>query len=245
MDLGIKGKKALVMGSSQGIGRAIAEVLIAEGAKVAICARDAVRLSQVAKEIGAVCSVSCDLSKTGSGKKLVQDVIEKLGGIDILVCNTGGPPKGGIQQITDQQWLEGFQNLWMSTVDSIQACLPSMMQKKWGRIVLVTSVSGKEAMSGLTISNGLRAGLHGLARSISHEVAAHGITINSVLPGFTDTERLRELGISDEKIRSLVPAGRMANPKEVAELAVFFASERAAYITGQTVACDGGYLKGL
>ena len=245
MDLGLKGKRALVMGGSSGLGQAIAETLIKEGATVAICARSEEKLRNAAKAMNAAFAISADLSKPGTGTKLVNDVIAKLGGIDILVTNTGGPAAGKFSETTPEQWNDGFQNLWMSAVDSIRAALPGMQSRKWGRILLVTSIAAKEPLAGLTVSNGLRAGLLGLTKSISHEIAADGITINALLPGYTKTERLAELGLSDEKISSLVPARRLGRPEEFAALTAFLASEQAAYITGQAIACDGGTLKGL
>lgn len=245
MDLKIKGKRALVMGASQGLGRAIAEELVKEGVRVAICSRGKEALEKAAKEMGAELAVACDLSKPGTAKTLIEQVSEQMGGVDILVCNTGGPPKGLFEEISPAQWQEGFQSLWMSTVDSIQAALPGMKAQKWGRILLVTSVAAKEPMPALTVSNGLRAGLLGLTKTLSNEIAPHGITINALLPGYTRTERLKELKIPEEKMTSQVPAGRLAEPEEFAALTAFLASERAAYITGQAIACDGGYLRGV
>ena len=245
MDLGLKGKRALVMGASSGIGRAIAEGLSHEGAVVAICARDEGRLSQASREMGAKISIPCDVSKPGASRALVEKVIEALGGIDVLVTNTGGPPKGGFLELSTPQWEEGFRNLWMSAVEAMRASILSMRASGWGRIVLVTSVAAREPMPGLTVSNGLRAGLLGLTKSVSQEVAKDGITVNALLPGYTDTERLRELGIPNERMTAQVPAGRLGEPNEIADLAVFLASKRAAYVTGQAIACDGGYLRGI
>ncbi len=245
MELGLNSKRALVLGASAGIGYAVAKGLLREGARVAVCSRDAGRIESARKNLGAELALSCDLSTPGAGKKVVQDVIAKWGGIDILVVNTGGPPKGSFEDTSSDLWLAGFQGLWMSAVDSIRESLPEMKTQKWGRILLVTSVAAKEPMAGLTVSNGLRAGLLGLTKSISNEIASHGITINALLPGFTDTERLRDLKLPPEKVTAQVPAGRIGLPEEFADLAVFLASERAAYITGQAIACDGGYLRGI
>ena len=245
MDLRIKGKRALVMGASSGLGQAIARSLISEGAKVAICGRDEKKLQQAASKMGAALAVPCDLSQVGAAKTLVQTVLSQFDGIDILICNTGGPPKGNFSDITPEQWQVGFQGLWMSTVDSIQGVLPGMKSRKWGRILLVTSVAAKEAMDQLTISNGLRAGLLGLTKSLSHEIAMDGITINALLPGYTRTERLKQLGISEEKMTAAIPAKRLGEPEEFAALATFMASDQAAYITGQAIACDGGCMKSI
>jgi 3-oxoacyl-[acyl-carrier protein] reductase len=245
MDLGLKGKKALVMGASAGLGRGIAEALIAEGAQVAICARDQDRLFKAQKEMGATLALAADLTRPHAAKVLTEKVLKEFGSLDIIVVNTGGPPKGMIEDITEAQWQESFQSLWMAAVDSINAVLPNMKKNHWGRILLVTSVAAKEPISGLTISNGLRAGLLGLARSISHEVAPFNITINSLLPGHTDTERLTNLGVDKAKIIEHIPAGRLGTTKEFGALATFLASDLAGFITGQTVVADGGTQRGV
>jgi 3-oxoacyl-[acyl-carrier protein] reductase len=245
MDLGLKGKKALVMGASAGLGRGIAEALIAEGAQVAICARDQERLFKAQKEMGASLALSVDLTRPQAAKVLTEKVLKEFGSLDIIVINTGGPPKGMIEDISEAQWQESFQSLWLSAVESISAVLPSMKKNRWGRILLVTSVAAKEPIAGLTISNGLRAGLLGLARSISHEVAPFNITINSLLPGHTDTERLTNLGVDKTKIIEHIPAGRLGTTKEFGALATFLASDLAGFITGQTVVADGGTQRGV
>ena len=205
MDLKLKGKRAFVLGASTGIGYAVAEELIREGATVAICARNEERLRKSAQALGAHFAIAGDLSKPGAGRELVMKVIEKMGGIDILITNTGGPPKGLFEDLKAEDWLAGFQGLWMSAVEAIQAALPAMKERKWGRILLVTSAAAKEPMPALTVSNGLRAGLLGLTKSISNEIASHGVTINALLPGYTRTERLKELHIPEEKITSQNP----------------------------------------
>lgn len=245
MDLKLKGKRALVQGSSSGLGRAIAEALIAEGAHVCISSRNPDKIAQAAKQMGAHGAIAADLSHPGAGAKLVEMAAKHLGGIDILVTNTGGPPKGPFDEISATQWQEGFQSLWLSATDSIRAVLPGMRERKWGRILLVTSAAAREPMPLLNVSNGLRAGLLGLTKAVSNEVAQHGITINALLPGFTDTERLQELKVPKEKITSQIPAGRIGKPEEFGALAAFLASEQAAYITGQGIACDGGYLRSI
>ncbi len=243
MDFGLKGKRALVMGASSGLGRAIASALIGEGVQTAICSRDQSRIQAAANELGAALGLVCDLSEPGAGRVIVEKVLASWGSLDILVMNTGGPPKGTFGEITDAQWQAGFQNLWLGAVDAFKAVLPAMQKGHWGRLLLVTSVAAREPMGALTISNGLRAGLTGLAKSLSQEVARDGITVNCLLPGLTDTERLRELGMAPEKVTALVPAGRLGKPEELAALAAFLCSEQAAYVTGQAVAVDGGYLR--
>ncbi|MES3036703.1 MAG: SDR family oxidoreductase [Bdellovibrionota bacterium] len=243
MDLQLKGKKALVMGSSMGLGRAVAESLIAEGVEVVLCARSEDRLNAAVKETGAKAGFACDLTKPGEAKKLIQKTIQALGGIDILVTNTGGPRKGNFQDVSTEQWQEDFQSLWMSVVESLNEILPAMKKQKYGRVLMITSLAAKEPLAGLTTSNGLRAGLAGLAKSVANEVAADGITVNLLLPGYTATDRLKELKLTEDKIKQMVPAGRLGEPKELADLACFLASPKAGYITGQSISIDGGALR--
>jgi len=244
MDLGIAGRKALVMGASRGLGRAVAEALIGEGAITAICARDKERLDSAARELGAE-PFPADLSKRGVPAQLVQDVVARLGGLDILVVNTGGPPPRTFDNLADQDWRDAFEALWMSGVAAIRASLPGMRERTWGRIVVITSIAAREPIPNLMLSNALRAGLHGLVNALSKECASRGITVNAVMPGYTLTERLIEVGVKEAEIASRIPAGRMAQPAEFAALAAFLASDRAGYITGQAIACDGGLLQSI
>lgn len=243
MELNLKGKTALVMGASQGIGKAIAESLIKEGVKVAICARSKDTLEATAKLIGAEHFETCDLTQKGSAEKLTQNVIEKFGRLDIIVTNTGGPAKGNFLDVSNDQWAQDFQSIWMSVVESLQVALPKMKDNHYGRVLMVTSIAAKEPLPGLTTSNGLRAGLAGLVRSISNEVAKDGITLNLLLPGYTSTDRMKQLNLADEKVKEMVPAGRLGHPCEIADLATFLASEKGAYITAQSIAVDGGVLR--
>ncbi len=245
MDLGIEGKRALVMGSSTGIGRGIAEALIAEGAKVAISARGQERLERTAAEIGAAAALKIDLDQPGAAIELVQAAQQRLGGLDILVTNTGGPPKGRFLHVTTEQWRQGFQGLWLSAVEAIRAALPHMQTQRWGRVLLVTSLSAKEPIPLLTVSNSLRPGLVGLANSLSKEVAADNVTVNALLPGYIDTERLADLGLDRTELAHSIPAHRIGSPAELGALAAFLASDHAGYITGQAIACDGGRRAGI
>jgi 3-oxoacyl-[acyl-carrier protein] reductase len=244
MDLKLRGKKAMVLGSSTGIGRAIAESLIAEGAEVALCSRNPERLAKTASEIKAAAYFPADLSKPGESRSVVEKTLQKFGGLDILVTNTGGPNKGPFMEITEQQWQQDFSSLWMSVVESLKAALPGMKTRGFGRVLMVTSLAAKEPLPNLTTSNGLRAGLTGLCKSVSNEVAPFGITMNVLLPGYTDTDRLKELKLSEEKIKQIVPAGRLGSPAELAALAAFLSSPLAGYITGQAIAVDGGAIRG-
>lgn len=245
MNLNLEYKKALVMGSSTGIGKAVAQSLIAEGVKVCLCSRTEEKLKKVCEEIKAETYVVADLSKLGEGRRATEEAMKKLGGIDILVTNTGGPLKGSFSEISDEQWQVDFQSLWMSVVESWKVVLPSMKENNFGRLLLITSIAAKEPLTGLTTSNGLRAGLSGLVRSVATEYAHAGITFNSILPGYTNTDRLKALNLSDEKVKAMVPAGRLGEPEEIGDLCAFLSSERAGYITSQSLAVDGGVLKGI
>ncbi len=243
MNLELKGKKALVLGSSTGLGRAIAVSLIAEGAEVCIVSRNSENIARTAKEIGATHFETADLSLKGETTKLIEKVLSKMGHIDILVNNTGGPKKNNFLDVTDEQWQEDFQSLWMSPVEAMRILLPKMKDKNFGRILMITSLAAKEPLPGLTTSNGLRAGLAGLSKSIVNEYASFGITINLLLPGYTDTDRIKSLNLSESKIKEMVPAGRLGHPQELADLATFLASKKGAYINGQSIAVDGGVLR--
>jgi 3-oxoacyl-[acyl-carrier protein] reductase len=245
MDLKLNDKTALVFGGSRGLGRAIAAELAAEGAKVVIVARDSARVERVAAELG-VLGLAGDVSKPGASRALVLQAAELLGrGPDLLVTNTGGPAPGNFEAISDDAWRTGFDNLWMSFVESVGAALPAMKEKGFGRILAVTSVAAREPQPGLVVSNGLRAGLLGLVNAISRDVASSGVTVNALLPGYTNTDRMKEVGVTSESMGSKIPAGRIGEPHEFAALAAFLASERASYITGQAIAVDGGLLQSI
>lgn len=244
MDLGLNDKRALVTGASRGLGKAVAAALRAEGAAVAICARDAARIEAAAREIGAI-GFTADLSAAAGADAVLRQATDRLGGIDILVVNTGGPPGGTFDAVTDEAWRHAFDALWMSTVQLIRGCLPGMRERRFGRIMIVTSVSAREPLPSLMISNALRPGLHGLINALSREVAGDGITVNALMPGYTLTERIRELGIDEKKAAAQIPAGRLGRPEEFGALAAFLASEQAGYICGQAIACDGGFLRSI
>ncbi len=168
---------------------------------------------------------------------------QKLGGVEILVTNTGGPPREDSLELTTEQWQQSFQNLWLSAVDSITSVLPEMRSAKWANC-RSTPVAAKEIMTGLTISNSLRAGLSHLVKSVSQEVAADGVTVNAVLPGYHATERLKELGIPEDNITAQIPARRLGKPEELAALVAFLSSQHAGYITGQSLVIYGGLDEG-
>lgn len=244
MNLGLSGRRALVMGASRGLGKSIAEALAAEGAHVAICARDAERLAVVAAGVGAT-AIPCDLSVDGAAAAAVADAEQRLGGLDILIVNTGGPPGAGFESITDGMWRGAFEGLWMSAVGAIRAALPSMRRQRHGRIIIITSIAAKESVPNLMLSNSLRAGLHGLVNALSKEVASDQITVNALMPGYQLTERLVELNIDEAKISVTIPAGRIGDPKDFAAIAAFLVSDQANYITGQAICVDGGALNSI
>ena len=244
MDLQLHGKRALVLGASQGIGKAIAQCLVQEGAKVIISSRNEQKLQRTIQEIAAYGHFCADTSIPGDGERAIDFTMGQLGGLDILVHNTGGPEKGKFLEITQKQWQSDYQSLWLNVTESLRACLPSMQQQQFGRIILISSVAAREPLPLLTTSNALRAGLAGLVKTVANEVAKDGVTLNLVLPGYTATERLQALGLTDEQVRKMVPAGRLARPEELGDLAAYLASPKAGYLTGQSIALDGGILKG-
>ena len=262
MDLGLKDKVALVAASSQGLGRAVAEELAAEGASLVLCARDAHILDQTAAAIAErsntrVLAVPADVTNTDDIKRLVDGGIERFGRIDILVTNAGGPPAGRFDQLTHEQWEQAIRLTLLSAVELTRLVLPGMKERRWGRILNITSIAVKQPVENLLLSNSLRAGLTGFARTLANEVAADGITVNNILPGYTRTERLEDLaemmaekqGISPSEFRGKwereIPMGRLGEPREFAAAVAFLASERASYITGTSIQVDGGWIKSL
>ncbi len=244
MNLGLEGRRALVMGGSRGLGKAIAQALVAEGARVAICARNAARLGATALELG-VEGIVCDLSAPGAAAALIRETEKRTGPLDVLVVNTGGPPPGLFVDLSDAAWRAAFEGLWMSGVGAIRSALPGMRARRWGRVILITSIAAREPVANLMLSNSLRAGLHGLVNALSREVSADQVTVNALMPGYTLTERLEELQLDVTKLAAQIPAGRLARPQELAAVAAFLASDPAGYVTGQAIACDGGLLQSI
>ncbi|MGQ9585184.1 MAG: SDR family oxidoreductase [Anaerolineae bacterium] len=262
MDLGLRGKAALVAASSRGLGRATAMELAREGAKVALCARNREELEAVAEamrqETGAeVLAVPADLAKAADIHGLVSAVEARFGYVDILVTNAGGPPGGSFDDFDDAAWARAWELTLMSAVRLIRAVLPGMKARRWGRIVNITSVSVKQPIRDLILSNAYRTAVVGLAKTLATELAPLGITVNNVCPGWTLTDRVQELVGRQarqegkpfeavvEAITAGIPMGRMGKPEELAALIAFLASERAAYITGTTIPVDGGSVLGL
>lgn len=243
MDLGLSGRLALVTGASRGIGRAIAAGLVAEGATVVIASRDPAKLEMAAEAVGAAGWIAADLSNAQGINKLAEEAGQRFGAPEILIANSGGPPAGTAGEMDEGSWSRGFDLTLMPAVRLSRAFLPAMRRRRWGRIVHVTSVSVKQPVPNLVLSNAFRAAVTGFARTLATEVAAEGITVNNVAPGFTDTDRIRELHPGEDALARLaerVPAKRLATADEVAAAAVFLCGVPAAMITGQTILVDGG-----
>ncbi|MBA3656486.1 MAG: SDR family oxidoreductase [Gemmatimonadaceae bacterium] len=262
MDLGLKGKVALVAAASKGLGRAVAEELAAEGCKVVICARDSAVLDQTAKEISAqhsaqVLPVMADVSESAGIRAVFATAIAKFGAIDIVVTNAGGPPSGKFEDIALEEWERAFHLTLMSAVELVYLALPAMKERKWGRILNITSIAAKQPVDNLILSNSLRAAVTGFARTLANEVAPFGVTVNNLLPGYTLTDRVEQLtrasaskeGVEVSEVlarwEAQIPMKRLGEPREFAALAAFLASERASYITGQSIGIDGGWIRSL
>ncbi len=242
MDLGIAGRVALVTGASRGLGFAAAEALAAEGCRVAISARDGDRLTAAASRIGAH-PVVADMSDAGGPAAAVAATERELGPVEILVANAGGPPTGRFVDVSEADWKVAIEQSLMGTVRLIRAALPGMRERRWGRIVTITSRSVREAIDGLALSNATRAGVAGVVRTLAREVASEGVLINNVMPGSFHTERLREIHGSDEAVvarGAASPMGRVGRPDEMGSVIAFLASERASYLTGASILVDGG-----
>lgn len=238
MDLGLKGRVALVCGGTRGIGRAVANILKEEGAQVAVNGRDP-----------KTAPFPADVTVPAQAEKLVQDVAKKFGRLDVLFCNAGGPPAGAFKDQPADAWKKAIELNLLSTVHLARAAVPIMTQAKWGRIVCLASVAALQPLPGLILSSTARAGVLGFAKALSDEVAKDGITVNSVCPGFIDTERIQELSKArPEMIKQRMaetPSGRIGTPEELAAAVVFLASEPASYITGAVLQVDGGYTRSI
>jgi 3-oxoacyl-[acyl-carrier protein] reductase len=262
MELGLKGKIALVCAASQGLGFAVADELAAEGASLIICSRGRESLDRATAAIrekhGAeIIAVTGDLSVTADVERIVSKGLEHFGRIDILVTNTGGPPAGSFDSLTAESWDHATRILLTSVLDLTRLVLPGMKERGWGRILNITSIASKQPVDNLMLSNSLRAAVTGFAKTLANEVAADGVTVNNILPGYTRTERLEELidflaekeDLTPDQIKARwateIPIGRLGEPREFGALAAFLVSERASYITGSSIAVDGGWIKSL
>lgn len=262
MDLGLKGKIAIVTASSRGIGRATAEILAAEGARITICARTAAAVASAAEQIrgrtGAdVLALEADVTRAEDIERIVARTVEAYGTVNILVNNAGGPPAGTFDTLGDSEWQAGFELTLLSVIRMTRAVLPHMRRAGGGAIVNLQSTSVKAPIDNLMLSNAIRTGVIGLAKSLSFELAKDGIRVNNVLPGTIMTDRLREMlvlqstrsGKSVEELVRLreaaIPLGRLGEPEDLGNMIAFLASDRARYVTGVTVQVDGGLVRSL
>lgn len=252
MELNLDGKIVLVTAGSKGIGLATALGYHKCGAKVAICGRSQENLDKAAAQMPGCLAVQADVSKTADIDRLVAEVTDKLGGIDILVNNAGGPPPGLFEQLDDEAWEKAVQLTLMSVVRLTRKVLPHMRSQKWGRIINISSSGVRQPVPNLTLSNSIRMGVLGWAKTLANQVAGDNILINTVCPGFTDTDRIKEIlanqsaatGKSVEDIAAgmaaQIPVGRIGEAREIGEVAVFLGSQAASFITGQAITVDGG-----
>jgi 3-oxoacyl-[acyl-carrier protein] reductase len=262
MDTGLKNRSAIVAASSQGLGKACAGALAAEGADVALCARNEKTLTATADEIRSkygvkVFSRALDVTDAAAVQKFVAEVVHEFGKVDVCVTNAGGPPAKDFLSTTPDDWRRAFELNLLSTVLLAKEVIPHMQQRRWGRIVTITSISVKQPIPDLILSNSIRTGVAGLVRSLANDFGKDGILVNNVGPGYTRTERLKSLtanraraaGVSEAEIEAKwaqdTALGRIAEPQDVAAAVVFLASEQASSITGQTILVDSGTYRGL
>src|SRR5438067_838265 len=262
MDLGLKGRVAIVAASSQGIGRATAEGFAAEGCRVAMCARNRATLEQAANKIREqynteVFAEPVDVTDADAVHRFVAAVAAKFGKVDICVTNAGGPPAKGFLAATVEDWGKAVDLNFLSTVFFVRDVIPYMQRQHWGRIITLTSISTKQPVPDLVLSNAVRSAVVGLVKSLANEFGKDGILVNNVAPGYVATDRLKELAASRSAAQAKsedeifaawandAALKRVGEPKEVADAIVWLASERASYITGQTILVDGGAYRGL
>jgi 3-oxoacyl-[acyl-carrier protein] reductase len=262
MDLKLKGKSALLCGASAGLGYAVAEALAREGARVAINARTPsdlrVAAEKLREETGAeVVALPADVSVPTDAEMLVGDTIKAFGKVDVVLANAGGPPPGPFLGHDHATWVRALETNLLSTVSLFRAALPGMIERKWGRLLVITSLSALEPIPGLILSSAARAGVLGLVKALSDEVAPHGVTVNAICPGMFGTARLSHLWeargrasgrtVKEEEAKALgaIPAGRLGEPAELGAFAAFLASEQGGFITGQSMRIDGGQGKSI
>jgi 3-oxoacyl-[acyl-carrier protein] reductase len=256
MDLELKGKRAIVMAASRGLGFAAAVGLAREGCRLVICSRDRDRIDEAAQAIhrdtGAdVRAIAADVSSAHEATRLVETAVDAYGGLEIVVHNAGGPPAGETLAMTEPQWQKAFEQNLLSFTRIVHAAVPEMKKAGYGRILTIASSSIKQPIPNLALSNALRAGVWGLAKTLSRELAPQGILVNVIAPGRIQTERIEELdranaektGKSLDDVRrasvASIPLGRLGSPEEFANVIVFLASARASYVTGQAITVDG------
>ena len=241
MDLGLKDRVAIVAAASKGLGKAVALGLAREGAKVAICARGEKDLHAAAAEMPSEClAMIVDVAIESEVKRFVAATLERFGRIDICVTNAGGPPAKQFDETSVDDWRSAVDLNLLSTVAFAREVLPHMKERRWGRLLTITSVAVKQPVPGLILSNAVRSAVTGLVKSLANEYGPYNVLVNNVCPGYTATERLKAIGARPE---ALIPLGRVAEPSEFADVVVFLASERASYLTGSSIVVDGGLVK--
>lgn len=247
MDLGLGGKRAVVAAASRGLGFAVATALASEGARVAICGRDTGRIEAAARSIGeGALPLVADVSRPEGAARFVEEARAALGGIDILVTNAGGPPPGTFESTPLESYGPALDLNLLSVVAMCRAAVPEMRERRWGRVVAITSLAVRQPYPTLILSNTARAGVTGFLKTLAREVAADGVTVNSLQPGSHATERLRELyGGSLDDVAASIPAGFVGRPEDFGAVAAFLCSEQARFITGAAIQVDGGEYAGL
>ncbi|MDQ6898184.1 MAG: SDR family oxidoreductase [Candidatus Dormibacteraeota bacterium] len=242
----MSGARALVTAASKGLGKACAAALAHEGARVFIVSRDDSLLARVEQEIGAAGHLALDLARPGNPARAVRAAVDALGGLDILICNAGGPPPGTFQSTPLENWEKAYQLTLMSAVRLAEAALPHLKQSGRGRIVNVTSTSVRQPIPNLVLSNAFRSAVTATAKTLSMEVARDNVTVNNLAPGTILTDRAKELyGDSMPEVEKTIPMGRLGTPQEYGAVCAFLCSLQAGYVTGQTLGVDGGLLKGV
>ena len=262
METGLRGKTVLITGASQGMGRATAEAFAAEGARLAMCARNQKTLEAAQAEISSrhkteVMVEALDVTDADKLRRFVAAAAEHFGGIDVAVANAGGPPAKNFLSLTPEDWRKAVDMNFLSVVTLAREVIPHMQRNRWGRFITITSTSVRQPIPDLLLSNSVRPAVVGLIKSLAIEFGKDGLTFNNIAPGYTATERLSELskvralaaGTSEEQIRERwaqeIPLRRLGEPQEIADAIIWLASDRAAYVTGQTLVVDGGNYRGL
>lgn len=246
MDLQLTGKRALVTGASSGLGLACAKALIAEGATVTLVARGAERLEKARASLGPrAYALAADLSTPADIDRMIREAEALMGGIDILVANAGGPPPGSFESTAVEAYPAALQLSLISTVAMCKATVPAMRERGWGRVVAITSIAVREPIAQLILSNTARAGLTGFLKTLATEVAADGVTVNSVQPGLHATDRLREVFGDSDKLASGLPVRKLGDPEDFGRIVAFLCSPTACFITGSAIPVDGGSSRGL